>query len=159
MIISAFIFTISYALYYKRKIKGISCIILPILAFYLSFVVTITVIGRIPSNNIQYNFKLFWSYQAIANGEFDLVSQVFWNVVLFIPIGILLMLMMTSKHRMLFSIVSGVLLSVAIEIMQLVFHRGFFEFDDIVHNTFGTVIGISLIGLVSVFRKKTSKLN
>ena len=31
-----------------------------------------------------------------------------------------------------------------IEVVQLILHRGLFEFDDIVHNTFGTVIGIGV---------------
>ena len=33
-------------------------------------------------------------------------------------------------------------MSCSIEIIQLVLHRGLFEFDDIIHNTLGVFIGI-----------------
>ena len=46
---------------------------------------------------------------------------------------------------------SGSLLSVAIELTQLFTHRGLFEFDDMLHNTLGTVIGIALCLIAAKF--------
>ena len=77
-----------------------------------------------------------------------MASEVFWNVVLFIPIGVLLMLLLTSKRKWLISVICGFVLTTAIELIQLIFHRGLFEFDDIFHNTLGTVIGIGIYVLV-----------
>ena len=139
------------------KIKLLSCITIPLFALYLSFVTTTTIVSRVPSDDVQYNFMLFWSYQAIASGESYLIAQVFWNVVLFIPIGILLMLILTCKHKVKISVVVGLLLSASIELVQLVSHRGLFEFDDIVHNTLGVVIGIALYKIVSLICKRLNR--
>lgn len=117
---------------------------LPLIAFYLSFVATITIVSRQPTLNAQYNYLLFWSYRAILGGEIYLIAQVFWNVVLFIPIGILLSLTLGTKNKWVIKVGIGFLLSLSIEIIQLFSHRGLFEFDDIIHNTLGTVIGIGI---------------
>ena len=123
------------------------------LAFYLSFVVTITVIARIKSAKAQYKLALFWSYKAIQNGRTELRAEIFWNIVLFIPIGILLSLILAGKLKWLVILIS-MLLSAGIEVTQLLFHRGLFEFDDIVHNTLGAVTGVLVF---IVFRLITDK--
>lgn len=154
MLISVFVGIISFIFWRKGKNKGESFISLPLLAFYLSFVLTITIISRIPSYTIQFNFMPFWSYKAIFSGEVKLIAQVFWNVVLFIPIGILLMMFLTAKHKSVIVFFLSILLSSLIEIIQLVTHRGLFEFDDIVHNSLGAIIGIGLYYFVRLFVKR-----
>ena len=136
------------------KIKLLSCITIPLFAFYLSFVTTTTIVSRVPSYDAQYNFLLFWSYKAIASGESMLIAQVIWNVVLFIPIGFLLMLILTCKHKGKISVVVGLLLSASIELVQLVSHRGLFEFDDILHNALGVFFGVALYKIGSSIVKR-----
>jgi len=46
-------------------------------------------------------------------------------------------------------IACGLLLSSSIEFIQLISHRGLFEFDDIIHNTLGTIIGIGMFLFIS----------
>ena len=121
-----------------------SFISLSILAFYLCFVVTITIVSRNQSLNAQFNYILFWSYKAIASGNISLIAQVFWNVVLFIPMGILLMLILTHKNKWIITISIGIIISMTIELIQLISHRGLFEFDDIIHNSLGTIIGVGI---------------
>ena len=123
-------------------------IVLPLLAFYLSFVFAITLFERIPASVPRCQLELFWSYKAIAEGRTDLKAEVIWNVVLFIPIGILVMFILSKKLRWL-GIVVGLLLSAGIEVGQLIFYRGLFEFDDIIHNTLGIVVGMSFFLLVN----------
>ena len=154
LLVAVLIGFIAFVLYRNDKISIKPFISIPVFAFYLSFVATITIIARIPSHNAQYRLMLFWSYRAIAGGKTDLISEVFWNFVLFIPIGILLMLIISCKHKWIISIAIGLLLSASIEIIQLKFHRGLFEFDDIFHNTLGTVIGIGMFLFISAARKK-----
>ena len=72
----------------------------------------------------------------------------FWNIVLFVPIGVLLMMVFSFKQKWIVSIAVSFFLSVVIEIIQLIFHRGLFEFDDMVHNTFGGAIGVALYFIV-----------
>ena len=135
---------IGFLMYRNGWVKKISFITIPFLGFYLSFVAKITVFSRYPSFLPQYKLLPFWSYLAISEGETWLVPEVIWNVVLFIPIGILIMILLTCKHKMLITVICGFVLTTAIELIQLIFHRGLFEFDDIFHNTLGTVIGIGI---------------
>lgn len=157
MIIAICVGLIAYALFRNGKINNRSFKVLPILSFYLSFVITITIIERLPSYNAQYNLVLFWSYQAIARGELGLISQVLWNIVLFIPIGLLLMLLLTNKHKYMFALLFGILHSILVEVVQLISHRGLFEFDDIVHNTLGAIIGMGIYIIVKSIKKRFMK--
>ena len=59
------------------------------------------------------------------------------------------MLLLTCKHKLVISIITGSLLSLVIEVIQLISHRGLFEFDDIFHNTLGTVVGIGVFVLIT----------
>lgn len=155
MSIAAFFALITYVLYRNDRMKASTAIAIPLIAFYSAFVLTITLIDRIPTKRPRYELVLFWSYKAIQNGRSDLISEVFWNVVLFIPLGILFSLLLSKRKWI--SIVLGMLLSSGIELTQLILHRGLFEFDDIFHNTLGTFIGFIVYLLVSKLLNKLIK--
>jgi glycopeptide antibiotics resistance protein len=126
---------------------------LPVLAFYLAFVVTITLVERVVTLDPTYNLMVFWSYKAIADGRTDLIMEIVWNIVLFVPIGFLINYIIPIKYFWI-SIIFSLLLSAGIETLQLVLHRGFFEFDDMIHNTIGAILGIVVFALVSLVWKK-----
>ena len=65
------------------------------------------------------------------------------NLVLFIPFGFLLCGATKRTHTVRILLV-GFLLSLLIEICQLLLRLGWFETDDILHNTLGTLLGIRL---------------
>lgn len=65
------------------------------------------------------------------------------NTVLFIPFGFLLCAA-GKRPRTAWVLLLGLLLSLFIEICQLLFRLGFFEADDILHNVLGTYAGILL---------------
>lgn len=138
---------VTYPFYRKKRLSSNAFVAFPLLAFYLGFTLTITIIERIPSPDAKYQLAVFWSYQAIQAGKNDLIAEVFWNYILFIPIGILLSMLLPGKRSWL-AVVFGMLMSSGIELAQLFLHRGLFEFDDIIHNTLGTVIGVCLFLLV-----------
>ena len=114
------------------------------MAFYLSFVAAITLTGRRTGYGPAYNLELFWTYRRILAGYYTLIAQIFWNIVLFIPIGVMMPLIWRGKRLRVY-IGSGLLLSAGIEILQLFTHRGLFEFDDIFHNTVGMILGFLLV--------------
>lgn len=157
LIIAIVVWLISYVFYRRGKLSFRSLVVFPILAFYLSFVITITLVERIPTENARYHLEVFGTYKAIANGVQTLISEVFWNIVLFIPIGIMFMLLLSCKHNWLIAIVMGLLLSVSIEVIQLITHRGVFVFDDMIHNTLGTVTGVVMFVIVSMVGKRLTK--
>ena len=141
-------FLIGYLFCRIGKLRLRDCLALSILTFYLAFVFTLTVYARKVTPEAMMQTELFWSYKYIANGDKGMFFEVFWNVVLFMPYGFLASIVSKSKAKW-HVLLSGSLLSVAIELTQLITHRGLFEFDDIIHNTLGTLIGIALFYLAA----------
>ena len=74
----------------------------------------------------------------------DMMRQISANVLMFIPIGILLAHSVGWR-----SILFGFVFSMAIELCQLVFHCGFSELDDVIHNTLGVCAGYIIYNLIS----------
>lgn len=65
------------------------------------------------------------------------------NLVLFVPFGFLLCGASKQPHTLRI-LLMGLLLSLCVELCQMLFHLGWFEVDDILHNTLGTYLGICL---------------
>ena len=141
MLLVAIAGIVTFILYRRGKIKASTAIIIPILIFFLSFVLTITIIERVPRRKLRYNLELFWTIKSIIAGKTYLIWEIFWNVVLFIPIGLMVSVLL---KRPWLAVLIGVLMSAAIEVTQLLTHRGLFEFDDILYNSVGAVIGFLL---------------
>ena len=80
----------------------------------------------------------FWSY-----GYPELRSEIILNYLLFIPLGLLLFLSLGDVFDLRVVLI-GLLLSAGIEVIQLIFRVGLFEFDDMIGNTVGCLIGAVL---------------
>lgn len=89
--------------------------------------------------------QLFWSYEV-----WDIQKkQILANILAYIPLGLIAGKLWRWK-----GLIAGIGLSVTSELLQLITHRGLFEFDDIIHNTLGTLIGVSLIIIIEKVIKK-----
>lgn len=110
---------------------------------YVFLIYSATVVFRVPAGFYRYEFTPFWSYDAIRNGQNDLLDENYMNILVFIPIGILLTLAF-EKWRWWKVVGTGMLISIIIETMQLAFKQGMCETDDVIHNTLGCVIGYLL---------------
>lgn len=106
----------------------------PLLAAYILFILMETIIGR-KTGVGRVELVPFWSYI-----HPELRMEILLNYVLFIPLGLLLYLCFGKKWGLKVVLI-GFLLSVSIEIVQLVFRIGLFEFDDMIGNTIGCLIG------------------
>ena len=102
------------------------------------------------------NLELFTNYiPIIAEGHwFDFIYLFFGNIVWFIPWGLFFCVFL--KKSACISILSGMLLSISIEVVQFVFAVGDAEIDDVVLNTIGVAIGC-LLGFI--FHLRSSKSN
>ena len=147
LLIALVVGVIAFLCFFKGKLRWSAFAALPLMTFYMAFVLTITLIERNVTANPQYQLVVFWSYKAIEAGQTDLKAEIFWNVILFIPIGILLSMLLSTRREWL-SVIFGLMISSGIELSQLFLHRGLFEFDDIIHNTLGTIIGYVLFLIV-----------
>lgn len=89
--------------------------------------------------------------RGLKSGASDIVVANVWgNIAMFVPLGLLLMWLWTSPliARLIMATVAGAGLSVIIELAQLTLHR-VADIDDVILNASGAFIG-ALIGLVTV---------
>ena len=100
----------------------------PLLATYILFILMETIIGRkIGVGRVE--LVPFWSYS-----HPELRMEIVLNYILFIPFGFLLYLCSGEKLG-LRVVIAGFLLSALIELIQLTFKIGVFEFDDMIGGT------------------------
>ena len=73
---------------------------------------------------------------------------------MFIPVGVLGGLLWRWREVL---VAAG--MSVVIEVLQLVSQRGLCEFDDVIHNCLGAVVGIAMLMRTAIDRSKTEAEN
>lgn len=70
------------------------------------------------------------------------------NIALLFPFGLLLPFSFYKRLTWWQGLVMGLIASALIEVLQLILCRGLFEFDDMIHNGFGCMLGSMLVGLL-----------
>ena len=114
---------------------------------FLFFIYCSTVFFRNSNDDYKYNYHIFWSYGAWQRVYVHLLSENIMNFVVFIPVGMFLGL--GYPKWLLWKVVGlGCLCSISIEVLQLVFMKGFSETDDVIHNTLGCLFGYLLLKVV-----------
>lgn len=117
---------------WKRPVFGI-------LTGYVFLLFVETIIVRQPFIGTHFRPKLFWSWS-----EWNVQKQqILTNVVMFIPVGIMAVQLWKWK-----GIFASIGLSCIIEALQFLTSRGLCEFDDILHNVIGSIIGIGVMMMV-----------
>ncbi len=84
----------------------------------------------------------FWSYTQFFK-NYRLRLEILNNIWLFIPLGSALVCVVKQKWTLLFPCAFSIL----IEVCQLLFGIGFCEFDDVISNSLGTIIGAILANI------------
>ena len=113
---------------------------------YCFFFYSITVLNR-QNGDIHYWLTPFWSYS-----HPELYMENVTNIIAFIPIGYFGFSIKKNK-----AIVFSLAVSMIIEVTQLITGRGLFEFDDIIHNSIGGVLGSILYILIHYHIKRRSR--
>ena len=127
-------------------IDGRKGIARPLLAAYVIFILMETVIGRKVGVS-RVELVPFWSY---SHSEYWVA--IFLNYVLFMPFGLLIYLCFGEKWELKVVLI-GFLLSATVELIQLIFKIGVFEFDDMIGNAIGCLIG-AVVGKIAREMKK-----
>lgn len=131
-----------------------------LLLLYLAAVAIITLGVRAYDDETVINLKLFNCYERIwfqlSNSirryghRYDLqqirlmrngISNIILNVFLFVPLGYLLPRALQKTDKWWIVLLAGLVLSLTVEVLQLMLHRGWFDMDDLFHNALGAVIG------------------
>lgn len=121
-----------------------------LLAFVVTVIATVTLLGR--KNGIVESSvsTLFMTYSQFLKGNYSILYDLVFNIILFIPLGILFRCRMQSKTCM--KIIF--FLSLGIEVTQLITGRGIFEVSDIIDNCLGGILGIVICSSIRCFFRK-----
>ena len=139
---------------YREKINSIQAMAFLVLVVFLGIVFESTVFTRTCSVR-QYELFPFWSWiEIIWKHDWSLLKQVSLNCLLLLPVGVLLPVIAEHKVKWYWGLGVGVLISVTIEICQLILKRGLFEWDDILHNGLGCMVGCLV---VNIFKKEKNR--
>ena len=118
------------------------------LIFFLGIVFASTVFTRTATIR-RYELIPFWSwYEVIVNHSRSLLIENILNMILLFPMGILLPIILDSRLRPFMVFLIGVIISAVIETSQLLFKRGLFEWDDMIHNGLGCMMGCLVMNAV-----------
>ena len=110
---------------------------------YILIILGETLLFRTPTS-IGCELTPFWSY-AYSEMKWEIVA----NILLFIPFGFL-----SGKLWGWKAIPLAAFLSFCIEALQLTLHLGFFEIDDMIHNTVGAALGFLLVLLIHTIKER-----
>lgn len=114
-----------------------------------------TVIFRTASAESGFRLIPFSSYWDFGPHGYllEMVGENILNVLLFVPVGFLLgcgFLGMTWKR----ALMTGCGLSVTIELLQLLSHKGYCEVDDVLHNIIGCLMGYGTYAVIRMCKGK-----
>lgn len=143
------VFFILLLLLNKNKWKSMQLGFMACWALYLTSVLEITLLGR-TDGNVNTMQTFFVSYIQLWKHKYEIIYDMVFNVFLFLPMGILF-----SKFggRKKISILIFII-SLFIESAQFLTGRGILELSDLVNNTLGGIIGISIKHVISDAKEK-----
>ena len=124
-----------------NKRKYISTVLLGVV---VALILWVTILSREKLIGTPISFRPFQSissfFKEIRRVQ---IGNFLGNIILFVPLGVLLP-MVTGWKKIWKTMVAGISFSLFIEIIQLITSRGCFDFDDVILNGLGTVMGIGL---------------
>lgn len=118
-------------------------------ALYLFTILWFTILKRSTGYHVA-QFELFWSYKKWFAGDVDLGNEIMANIAMFIPFGFMLSAVLPTTPsfkdgtKAAVVIAAAIAFSLLIETLQLFMMRGLFEWDDIINNGIGAVIGVAV---------------
>ena len=139
----------SLFLFWRKGVReGFRYMKLLLLSEWVFLILWTCLIIRASSAERRINLIPLSSYFDIAEHKYLMEAAAInvLNVILFIPVGLLLDLgfrEMTWKMVLL----SGLCLSLLVELLQFIFKRGLCEVDDVLHNLLGCIVGFALYKL------------
>ena len=141
------------------KSKDISAALLGIA---VAVILWVTILGResyIENSLVFEPFHAFYAFvKDIQDGRIRITGNFIGNIILFVPVGVLSPVTGIGD-KCLKTGLMGLCFSMMIEATQLVTHCGFFEIDDLILNTIGTVIGYDVYIVTRKLFTKNASVN
>ncbi len=125
----------------KKEISPLRLFLLGCFVTYLCVMVQVAFFSREPGSRPG---EIDW--RILPDWENNSYVRVFAieNILMFLPFGILAPLLSDWFRKNCLCVLSGAVLSVAVEAAQCVTERGFCQAEDVLMNTIGTAVGYSL---------------
>lgn len=123
-----------------------------LLGVYMVYILSITLLNRQPFEGLHFEPHIFWSYKRIMAGEFYFIEENFLNLLMLMPVGLLFPVVFGTRFRK--TARTAFFITLIIELLQLVTKTGLFEFDDMIHNTIGAMLGYGIYKLSDKNRKR-----
>lgn len=144
-----------------RHLKGFVCTSAFI---YLLALFGVTLLGRTIRPEPRYELSFLWEYRlafsftrnGISIQSYEWLLQILNNILLFVPLGILygeFCRWKAKPTRGFLALGIGLAVSIVIEISQLVFKLGLFEFDDMLNNSIGMMLGYGIYRMIEGRKK------
>ena len=119
---------------------------------YIICVLYITLFNREPTYRRRVLTPL-WEYHKLLHEESDYwFQQISCNILMLVPFGVFIGYIF-KRIGIIQTAILGGLFSSFIEITQYFTRRGLLEFDDVLNNTFGAVIGVVLIKIIILIKE------
>lgn len=144
-----FFLSLGLLVVYHRRIS-LSIIAKSILVLYTFLVLSYTIFAREVMVERAYVLSPFWSIKWAILGQKYLWKQIYLNIVMTVPYG-LLMPLFVKRIILLKVIVAVTILEFLIEFSQFAFYRGLFETADICCGVIGGLVGYILYGILIRF--------
>ena len=146
----------------KRKIRFLSVLLFILYVLLLVYFLFFSEeYGRVTAEERVYRYNLvpfveirrFWIYRKQL-GMFALITNLFGNVIGFLPFGFILPVILERMRSGWLIILAGFGLSVTVEVIQLITKVGCFDVDDMILNTAGAALGYLLFFICNHLRRK-----
>ena len=146
----------------KRKIRHLGTMLFLLYVLLLVYFLFFSEeYGRVAAEERMYRYNLvpfveikrFWIYRKQL-GMLAVFTNIFGNVIGFIPYGFILPVIIRKCRSGFFIVLSGFLLSLVVETIQLVTRVGCFDVDDLILNTLGAALGYLLFAVCNYLRRK-----
>lgn len=142
----------------KRNLSRKKLFIGGLFTCYIIMVLGVTFFNRGAYFERNFNFHLLSSYiEAWNNFGTRNWQFIIFNIVMFVPLGILLPLFHKRFHKFKWTMGVGLLFTLFIECVQAATAFGIFDLDDVFNNTLGTIIGYGIFKGIMSLRKGKEK--
>ena len=147
----------------KRKADPIKALLGAGFVSYCAFIFIGAIFSRTPTQAFRLALNLVSNVRACFSGDFTAQIETIANILLFLPFGILTLLIEKDRYslttRILLTGLSALCLSLIVEGVQFITGRGLFETADIMNNVAGAAIGmgVACLGTHIYYQSKEEK--
>jgi len=121
----------------KSIYTGVSIMLLPAYIFALFIAAVFTRESTVSETMM---LDPVWKYLELFQGETKYITEIIVNIIMFIPLGLLLPGF--KRIRIGYLLLISVLISITIELLQLITKTGIFEINDLINNIIGFCVGL-----------------